>query len=80
MATKTVGDFSLDTDTGEITGPAAYMRSEDFADWKSRLRAGADPVVNSGYSPDFFTAVLVSLQTNYAGWHGRETFLASIGR
>lgn len=77
---KTVGKFSIDTETGEIEGPASFMRSEDFASWKRRLEAGNDHVVNCGYSPDFFTGLLVSLQTCYAGWHGRETFLRTLER
>ncbi len=26
------------------------------------------------HSPNFETALLVTIQTNYAGWHGMETF------
>lgn len=80
MATKTVGAFSYDTETHALTGPAAYMASEDYQAWRERLAAGADVVVNSGYSPDAITGMLVSLQTNYAGWHGRQTILRMLER
>jgi len=74
-STVTVGEFTYDPTTGEITGPAAYMRSTDFADWKRRFHAGNDPVFRVGVteSPSIEVAMLVSIQTNYAAWHGYQT-------
>ena len=30
------------------------------------------------HSPNFETALLVTIQTNYAGWHGMQTFNQSL--
>jgi hypothetical protein len=80
MSTTTevvVGEFTFDTATDALVGPKAFLESGDYADWKARFSAGADPVFNAGltYSPSPIMAMLVSIQTCYAGWHGRETFL-----
>ena len=77
---KTVGEFSIDTDTSTISGPAAYMR-ERGNDRIDRIAAGQDTVFNAGcrFSPDMYTAVLVSLQTDYAGWKGSRQ-IAAMGR
>jgi hypothetical protein len=74
--TITVGKFQYDTTTGELAGPAAFMESTDFADWKRRFAAGTDVVFRSGmeHSPSPEVAMLVSVQTCFAGWHGMETF------
>lgn len=71
-----VGRFSFDTATGELAGPAEFMKSRDFADWKRRFAAGADVVFQAGleHSPSAEVAMLVSVQTCFAGWHGMETF------
>jgi len=76
---KTVGQFTIDTETCEITGPAAYMEEQGNARLKAIL-AGEDVVFNMGAtrSPDVFTAVLVSLQTDYAGWKGTRQLLAGL--
>ena len=53
----------------------AYMEEQG----ERRLReieAGRDVIVNSGYSPDIETAILVSLQTDYAGWRGANQIAA----
>ena len=80
MAVKTVGQFTFDTETSELVGPKSFMESEDYAEWLARVKDGRDSVINFGASPDFVTALLVSVQTCYAGWHGRETFLRSLER
>ena len=69
MATKTVGRFTI-TD-GVITGPAAYMREKGF-DRIAAIERGEDVIVNAGYAPDIETAILVSLQTDYAAWAGAK--------
>ena len=65
--------------SGTISGPAPFMRSEDFASWKRAMEAGSLESFNrtARLSPSIEIAILVSLQTCYAAWHGRETFLAS---
>ncbi len=76
MTTTTVGEFTYDTETGKVSGPAAYMKSEHYSDWKTRFVSGRDVVFNAGaggLSPSVEVAMLVSLQTNYAGWHGLVT-------
>jgi len=68
--TKTVGRFAYDPETG----PMAYMQSDDYRRVMAQIKAGADPCGAFRYSPDPITALLVTVQTDYAGWHGRETF------
>jgi hypothetical protein len=77
----TVGEFTFDSATSEIQGPASFMASADFADWKRRFHAGQDVVFAAGmeHSPTPEVAMLVSIQTCFAGWHGRETFNRSRG-
>ena len=69
MATKTVGRFTL-TD-GSLSGPAAYMTEQGNAKL-DRILNGHDTVFNmtSHLSPDIETAILVALQTDFAGWLG----------
>lgn len=76
---KTVGEFTMDTETGTVTGPAAYMEERGF-DRMRAIEAGRDAVFNFGCckSPDVYTAVLVSLQTDYAGWKGTRQLLAGL--
>jgi len=66
---KTVGKFSL-TD-GVLSGPYEYMveRGNALVD---RMLAGEDQIFNltESQSPDVETAILVRLQTDYAGWVG----------
>lgn len=78
--TTTVGRFTYDEATGDLQGPADFMRSSDFAAWKRRFAAGNDTVFAVGMeqSPTPVIAMLVSVQTCFAGWHGRETFLRDI--
>ena len=70
----TVGAFSFDGEA--ITGPAEFMRSTDYAECMASIYAGTNHTFRAGmeYSPSFEVALLVTVQTCYAGWHGRETF------
>lgn len=75
--TVTVGEFEFDPATGTLTGPAAFMRSADYAGWLARFQSGNDVVFSTGAagaSPSPEVAMLVSVQTCYAGWHGMEVF------
>ncbi len=73
--TKTVGKFTLDN--GSLSAPAQYMKEQGDAKL-NRMLAGDDTVFNMsvGFSPDTETAILVALQTDYAGWIGMRGFLA----
>lgn len=71
-----VGAFTFDPATGEVSGPAAYMREQGF-DRLRKIESGHDTVFNfgaSGASPSAEVAMLVSLQTDYAGWVGARQF------
>ena len=69
-----VGNFEYMSGQGLI-GPADYLdaRGEALAD---AIFAGTDVIFNSTshLSPDYTTAVLVRLQTDYAGWKGMQQF------
>jgi hypothetical protein len=69
MTTKRVGAFTFQN--GSIFGPAQYMKEQGNARL-DRILAGQDTVFNfsASRSPDIETAVLVALQTDYAGWKG----------
>ncbi len=69
MATVKVGKFEL-TD-GVLSGPAQYMAEQGNAKL-ARILAGEDVVFNVGLSrsPSVAIALLVALQTDYAGWLG----------
>lgn len=66
---KTVGRFTIEGET--VTGPAQYMKEQGNAKLE-RICAGRDQVFNMSahLSPDVETAILVHLQTDYAGWKG----------
>lgn len=74
---KRVGEFSIDTDTSTISGPAEYMR-ERGNDRIDRIAAGLDTVFNFALREhrDQDMAVLVSIQTDYAGWKGMRQIRA----
>jgi len=76
---KTVGQFTFNTETNVVEGPAEYMREQGSARLE-RIMSGNDVVFNMGVtrSPDVYTAVLVSLQTDYAGWKGTRQLLAGL--
>ncbi len=71
---RTVGRFTIDGDS--ITGPAEYMteRGNELLD---RIMAGDDAVFNTTahYSPDVEMAVLVRIQTDFAGWMGARQMM-----
>lgn len=75
--TTTVGEFTYDSNHSSILGPAAYMRSADYAECMASIKAGTNHTFQAclEHSPSFEVALLVTIQTNYAGWHGRETFI-----
>ena len=73
----TVGRFSYEN--GTITGPAQYMKDQGN-DLIDRINAGTDEILNmtAHYSPSPIQAVLVRLQTDYAGWIGVKQLLDSL--
>ncbi len=79
--TVEVGKFTFDPTDGTITGPAAYMRSDDYRRCVQSITAGTSHTFRAccEHSPSFEVALLVTIQTNYAGWHGMETFNRRLG-
>jgi len=73
MKDKTVGKFTYCADTEMVEGPAEFMR-EKGRKVMADIAAGRDVVFNmtATKSPDAVTAVLVRLQTVYAGWRGTK--------
>lgn len=70
----TVGVFTCED--GSVSGPAEYMREQGFERIK-KIERGEDVVFNmgaGGLSPSPEVALLVSLQTDYAGWVGLREF------
>jgi hypothetical protein len=79
--TKTVGRFTYDTATSSLSGPKEYMESEQYRELIRSIEAGRNHVFNygaRGASPDVETALLVTVQTDYAGWHGSKVFFAAM--
>jgi hypothetical protein len=75
-----VGRFALED--GVVSGPAEYMRERGDARLRE-IEAGRDSVFNAGLqfgSPNVETAILVSLQTDYAGWLGQKQMEGWLGR
>lgn len=72
-----VGEFTLEN--GTVSGPAEYMR-ERGNERLERIMSGTDTVFNFGcrQSPNVETAVLVSLQTDYAAWRGTKALLKGL--
>ncbi len=77
--TQTVGRFTL-TD-GVLEGPALYMNERGSA-LVDEITAGRDLIFNvtAELSPSVELAVLVRLQTDFAGWFGQRQLLAAISR
>lgn len=87
----TVGRFTYED--GVVTGPADYMKERGNARLRS-IEAGTDVVFNVGMgldpypgswlkvdgpqSPNAETAILVSLQTDYAGYLGEKQMEAAL--
>ncbi len=69
MPLKSCGQFSMED--GVLSGPRKYMEEQGNA-LVDKILAGEDMILNmtSGQSPDVETAILVRLQTDYAGWIG----------
>ncbi len=69
MPLKSCGEFSMED--GVLTAPRMYMEEQGNA-LVDKILAGEDMIFNmtSGQSPDVETAILVRLQTDYAGWIG----------
>ena len=69
MALKVIGHFTLED--GILCGPRDYMEEQGNA-LLDKILAGDDPIFNmtKDQSPDVETAILVRLQTDYAGWLG----------
>ena len=69
MATFTVGRFELNE--GILSGPADYM-NEQGNTLVDAIFAGQDAIFNTTahLSPNVETAILVRLQTDFAGWLG----------
>lgn len=76
-----VGAFTYEPATGAITGPERYMR-ERFPAVKAEIEAGRNVCFNAGaggLSPNVETALLVAVQTDYAGWRGTQQLNAALG-
>jgi hypothetical protein len=73
-----VGAFTYQD--GSVSGPADYMKEQGFAHLR-KIESGTDVVFNfgvsSGESPTPIVALLVSIQTDYAGWKGSRDFFAA---
>ena len=69
MAVKIVGHFTLEE--GILCGPKDYMENQGNT-LLDKILTGEDTIFNmtKGQSPDIETAILVRLQTDYAGWLG----------
>jgi len=69
VAVKVVGHFTLEE--GILCGPKDYMEAQGNA-LLDKMLAGEDTIFNltQDQSPDIETAILVRLQTDYAGWLG----------
>lgn len=71
MALKVVGHFTLEE--GILCGPRDYMEEQGNA-LLDQVLGGEDTVfdMTKGQSPDIELAILVRLQTDYAGWLGLQ--------
>ncbi len=69
MALKTCGQFTLEE--GVLSGPKAYMEEQGNT-LVDKVLAGEDAIFNTTahLSQDIELAILVRLQTDYAGWLG----------
>ena len=72
-----VGQFSLEGN--EINGPGGYMEERGF-DLIDKIEAGQDVIFNmtAHLSPSVEVAILVRLQTDYAGWLGQRQLLRQL--
>lgn len=76
MAAIEVGRFSWDESTGTLSGPKDFML-EQGNELLDTILAGEDAVFNmtAHLSPSTPVAVLVRLQTAFAGWLGARQLL-----
>ncbi len=74
----TVGQFSLD-ENYILSGPTLYMNEQGNA-LTDQILAGMDTIYNTTrhLSPNMETAILVRLQTDYAGWLGMKQITEGI--
>ncbi len=77
--TKTVGAFTIKD--GSLYGPKEYMDEQGNAKLDEIL-GGVSVVFNTSMRlnphQDIETAILVALQTDYAGWKGTKQLLDSL--
>lgn len=68
---KTLKNFSIDLVEGSFSGPKEYMNEQGNAKL-DQILAGKCETFNATthLSPDLATAILVWMQTDYAGWLG----------
>ncbi len=71
MTLKTVGRFTLGDSV--LSGPRDYIEAQGNG-LLDKILAGEDTIFNmtAHQSPDIETAILVRLQTDYAGWLGLQ--------
>jgi len=81
MATQNATRFNIDPTTGSIEGPADYLASDASKRCIAGILAGTNVVFNYGVRLGHSTKQLVevALQTDYAAWHGMQSF-AAVGR
>ena len=71
-----VGAFSIAS--GVVSGPSEYMRAPDgFKARLAKIEAGACAVFNFARG-SVEQCLLVSLQTVYAAWRGRQSLAAAV--
>ena len=75
-----VGQFTCDSETGTVVGPAEYMKDRGH-DKLEEILSGKSVVFNMGCarSPNVYVAMLVALQTDFAGWRGMRQLCAGLG-
>ena len=68
--------FSVNVNTGSITGPVDYMASEAFKVCKAKIENGSHVLLATAPAGTPFDKLLaVIFQTDYAAWKGlQETF------
>ena len=79
-APTTVGEFTFDPTDSSVSGPAAFMQSAEYAECIASIQAGTNHVFRAGmeHSPTLEVALLVTIQTVYAGWVGMQRFNATL--
>jgi hypothetical protein len=69
--TATAKEFSIDIEKGTFRGPSEYMKAQGNQ-YLADICSGKNEVFNmfSHESPNLETAIVVFMQTDYAGWKG----------